>query len=124
MAASQAALLSHTEKPASSDASHVNPFIQLDKLPSNMVQAKDSELYKPVLMESYTSPGASYPALVFWFELLVVALKFKSSTTNHFLVHFLCFEVAILITHESKGKCELQIQTFREFSARTSYSKK
>ncbi|KAJ6869465.1 hypothetical protein NC651_034260 [Populus alba x Populus x berolinensis] len=74
MAASQAALLLHRfflekvsgprwealdrrEKPASSDASHINPFIQLDKLPSNMVQAKDSELYKPVLMESYTSPG-------------------------------------------------------------------
>ena len=68
--------------------------------------------------------GASYPAGVFWFELLVVALKFKSSLTNHFLVHFLCFEVAVLITHQSKGKCELQIQTFREFSARTSYSKK
>ncbi|KAJ6952207.1 hypothetical protein NC653_041376 [Populus alba x Populus x berolinensis] len=48
-----------------------------------MVQAKDSELYKPVLMESYTSPdsivhvsGASYPALVFWFELPVVELRF------------------------------------------------
>ncbi|KAG6747333.1 hypothetical protein POTOM_049731 [Populus tomentosa] len=27
------------------------------ELPSNMVQAKDSDLYKPVLMESYTSPG-------------------------------------------------------------------
>ncbi|KAJ6869466.1 hypothetical protein NC651_034260 [Populus alba x Populus x berolinensis] len=96
MAASQAALLLHRfflekvsgprwealdrrEKPASSDASHINPFIQLDK-------AKDSELYKPVLMESYTSP--------------------------------------VLITHQSKGKCELQIQTFREFSARTSYSQK
>uniref|UniRef100_U5FRC7 Uncharacterized protein n=1 Tax=Populus trichocarpa TaxID=3694 RepID=U5FRC7_POPTR len=88
-----------------------------------MVQAKDSELYKPVLMESYTSPGASYPAVVFWFELLVVALKFESSLTHH-QVHFLCFEVAVLIIHQSKGNCELQIQTFREFSAQTSYSQK
>ncbi|KAI9381442.1 hypothetical protein POPTR_015G107925v4 [Populus trichocarpa] len=88
-----------------------------------MVQAKDSELYKPVLMESYTSPGASYTAVVFWFELLVVALRFKCSLTHH-QVHFLCFEVAVLIIHQSKGKCELQIQTFREFSAQTSYSEK
>ncbi|KAI5563098.1 hypothetical protein BDE02_15G094300 [Populus trichocarpa] len=96
-----------------------------------MVQVKDSELYKPVLMESYTSPGgflqnfqwASYPAVVFWFELLVVALRFESSLTHH-QVHFLCFEVAVLIIHQSKGKCELQIQTFREFTAQTSYSEK
>jgi len=67
--------------------------------------------------------GASYPALVFWFELLVVALKFESSLTHH-QVHFLCFEVAVLIIHQSKGNCELQIQTFREFSAQTSYSQK
>ncbi|KAG6737733.1 hypothetical protein POTOM_059263 [Populus tomentosa] len=39
-------------------------------------------------------------------------------------VHFLCFEDAVLITHQSKGKCELQIQTFREFSAQTSNSQK
>ena len=39
-------------------------------------------------------------------------------------VPFLCFEVAVLITHQSKGKCELQIQTFREFSAQTSNSQK
>jgi hypothetical protein len=67
--------------------------------------------------------GASYPAVVFWFELLVVALRFESSLTHH-QVHFLCFEVAVLIIHQSKGKCELQIQTFREFSAQTSYSEK
>ncbi|KAL9375167.1 hypothetical protein Peur_032046 [Populus x canadensis] len=95
-----------------------------------MVQAKDSELYKPVLMESYTSPdsiahvsAASYPALVFWFELPVVASRFESGLPHH-QVHSLCFEVAVLITHQSKGKCELQIQTFREFSAQTSYSQK
>jgi hypothetical protein len=67
--------------------------------------------------------GASYTAVVFWFELLVVALRFKCSLTHH-QVHFLCFEVAVLIIHQSKGKCELQIQTFREFSAQTSYSEK
>ena len=66
---------------------------------------------------------SGYPALVIWFELPVVALRFESSLPHH-QVHFLCFEVAVLITHQSKGKCELQIQTFREFSAQTSYSQK
>jgi len=47
--------------------------------------------------------GASYPALVFWFEFPVVALRFESSLAHH-QVHFLCFEVAVLITHQSKGK--------------------
>ena len=46
------------------------------------------------------------------------------SCITHDQVHFLCFEVAVLIIHQSKGNCELQIQTFREFSAQTSYSQK
>jgi hypothetical protein len=46
------------------------------------------------------------------------------SCITHHQVHFLCFEVAVLIIHQSKGNCELQIQTFREFSAQTSYSQK
>ncbi|KAB5525250.1 hypothetical protein DKX38_022999 [Salix brachista] len=52
-----------------------------------MAEESRQELYKPVLMESYASPPrflqkvsmcllrASYPALVFWFELLVVELS-------------------------------------------------
>ena len=34
------------------------------------------------------------------------------SCITHHQVHFLCFEVAVLIRHQSKGNCELQIQTF------------
>ncbi|KAJ6970969.1 hypothetical protein NC653_035286 [Populus alba x Populus x berolinensis] len=39
-------------------------------------------------------------------------------------LHILHNTSSVLIIHQSKGNCELQIQTFREFSTQTSYSQK
>ena len=112
------------------------------ELPSNMVQPKDSEIYKPVLMESYTSPGGFLQNFNVPIELNSFENVFKkyywwlnqiplSMYQGLHILHYtssgtfsLFWGFAVLIIHQSKGNCELQIQTFREFSAQTSYSQK